>query len=58
VILALGGVDRVDSRGGDDLVDVRDGVEDTVTCGSGNDTVKADGADLIDAQSCETIQRL
>ncbi|HST43131.1 MAG TPA: calcium-binding protein [Conexibacter sp.] len=38
---------------GNDTVDVRDGEVDTVDCGIGTDTVKADPVDLL--SSCETV---
>jgi len=50
------GVDSLSGRGGDDLIDVRGDRSDIVTCGTGDDTVRADGADLV-ASDCETIDR-
>jgi Ca2+-binding RTX toxin-like protein len=38
---------------GNDVVDVRDGEVDTVDCGIGTDTVKADPADVL--SNCETV---
>ena len=50
------GIDTLSGRGGNDLIDVRGDRGDIVSCGSGNDTVRADGADLV-ATDCETIER-
>jgi Ca2+-binding RTX toxin-like protein len=41
---------------GNDTVDARDGEVDSVTCGFGDDTVKADANDVIDAD-CEHVDR-
>ncbi|MDW5597247.1 calcium-binding protein [Conexibacter stalactiti] len=41
---------------GNDTIDVRDGVADSVSCGVGTDRVIADAADTI-APDCETVER-
>ncbi len=41
---------------GNDTIDARDGERDSVTCGVGADTVRADPTDLV-APDCETIDR-
>jgi Ca2+-binding RTX toxin-like protein len=41
---------------GNDTVDVRDGEVDSVTCGAGDDTVKADPSDVV-APDCEHVER-
>jgi Ca2+-binding RTX toxin-like protein len=41
---------------GNDTIDARDGERDSVTCGAGADTVKADPADAV-APDCETVER-
>jgi Ca2+-binding RTX toxin-like protein len=41
---------------GNDTIDARDGERDSVTCGVGADTVKADPIDTV-APDCETIER-
>jgi hypothetical protein len=41
---------------GDDTFHVRDGEQDIVDCGDGNDTVQADFADVVDT-SCEKVIR-
>ena len=54
------GADSVDGDGsfspgqGSDTIDVDDGVRDTVACGLGGDSVKADQLDLVDTVGCET----
>ena len=50
------GVDSLSGGAGDDLIDVRGDRSDIVTCGAGDDTVRADGSDLVDAD-CETVDR-
>ena len=50
------GVDSLSGRAGDDFIDVRGDRSDIVTCGTGDDTVRADGADLV-ASDCETVDR-
>ena len=50
------GVDSLSGRAGDDFIDVRGDRSDIVTCGTGNDTVRADGADLV-ASDCEMVDR-
>ena len=56
--------DTVHGEDGDDQIRVRDGEQDTVTCGKGNDTVYVDRKDLIEDAtpanpngSCEVVQR-
>jgi Ca2+-binding RTX toxin-like protein len=46
------GRDRVSGRGGRDTIDVRDGERDTVRCGAGRDSVRADRRDVV-ARDCE-----
>jgi PASTA domain/RTX calcium-binding nonapeptide repeat (4 copies) len=41
---------------GNDTIDARDGERDSVTCGVGADSVKADPADTV-APDCETVAR-
>ena len=41
---------------GNDVIEVRDGEVDSVSCGTGADRVVADAADVI-ADACETIER-
>jgi Ca2+-binding RTX toxin-like protein len=41
---------------GNDTIDARDGEVDSITCGFGDDTVKADAADVVDPD-CEHIDR-
>lgn len=41
---------------GNDTIDVRDGEVDSVDCGVGTDTVRADWNDTI-AEGCETVER-
>jgi hypothetical protein len=50
------GAGDISSAGGDDTIDSRNGVADTIACGDGNDTVHADAADSV-AADCETIAR-
>ena len=50
------GIDTLSAGGGNDLIDVRGDRGDIVSCGSGVDTVRADGADLV-ATDCETVER-
>jgi hypothetical protein len=38
------------------MIDSRDGERDTVRCGAGEDTVRADRRDKID-RDCETVNR-
>jgi Ca2+-binding RTX toxin-like protein len=45
------GQNRVDTGGGNDTVDVANGKRDTVACGTGNDTIKADKFDRL--KNCE-----
>ena len=45
----------LDGRGGDDQIDSRDLVADTVICGSGTDTASTDALDSVNA-NCETIK--
>ncbi|CAA9481455.1 MAG: hypothetical protein AVDCRST_MAG67-897 [uncultured Solirubrobacteraceae bacterium] len=50
------GVDAVDGGAADDDVRVRDGIQDVVRCGDGNDSVDADTLDEVDGD-CETVTR-
>jgi hypothetical protein len=45
------GEDRIEGGGGDDVIDTRDGRYDSVDCGEGNDTLRADASDV--ATACE-----
>jgi len=47
--------DKVDAGGGDDLIKVRAGQTDVVSCGGGQDTVRAGKNDKI-GDDCENIQ--
>ncbi len=51
-----GGNDLVFARAGDDRINVRDRRQDTVSCGPGTDTVKADVKDRVNSD-CETVRR-
>jgi len=55
--LLTGGAAAETLRGaaGDDTIDARDGGVDTVECGTGNDTARADDADVV--TGCETVER-
>ncbi|MGE0026758.1 MAG: calcium-binding protein [Thermoleophilia bacterium] len=55
-IVGGGGNDLVFARAGNDRINVRDTKQDTVSCGSGTDTVKADLKDRVNSD-CETVQR-
>jgi Ca2+-binding RTX toxin-like protein len=48
--------DTVSGGDGDDRIFVRDGERDTVTCGAGQDHVRADFMDVVDT-SCEVVRR-
>jgi Ca2+-binding RTX toxin-like protein len=50
------GVDTQAGGAGDDLIDVRGDRGDVVSCGDGNDTVRADTADSL-APDCEIVDR-
>ncbi len=50
-IFAGGAQDRVEGEEGDDTIDVRDGDNDSIDCGPGNDTVYGDPGDVT--QGCE-----
>jgi hypothetical protein len=64
-----GGVDSLSGGDGDDLIDARDGIVDTVSCGSGQDQVVADLVDTVlvsgvlspgqirRAPECERVER-
>jgi Ca2+-binding RTX toxin-like protein len=64
-----GGVDSLSGGDGDDVIDARDGVRDTVSCGSGQDEVIADLVDAVLVRSafsprirsrqpeCERVER-
>lgn len=49
------GKDSFSGGPGNDTIDSRDGVKETVNCGSGHDSVRADTADKL--QSCERVKR-
>jgi Ca2+-binding RTX toxin-like protein len=48
--------DTLHGGAGNDLFRVRDGEQDVIDCGDGNDRVLADFADIVDT-SCETVIR-
>jgi Ca2+-binding RTX toxin-like protein len=50
------GADTLNGGGGNDRIEARDGVVDTVQCGSGTDTVIADTGDTV-ASDCENVSR-
>jgi Ca2+-binding RTX toxin-like protein len=52
-IVGSSGADTVSGGSGTDLIDVRDGVADTVDCGSGIDVVWADRDDVV--THCEAV---
>jgi hypothetical protein len=56
-IVGGAGADAVSGEGGDDVIDVRDGIADTVSCGDGTDSASTDLADPPDlgAFGCETV---
>lgn len=45
---------RLRGFGGNDTINARDGVADTIVCGAGTDTVNADPSDSVDAD-CENV---
>lgn len=51
------GNDTIKARGGNDMISVRGRGRDSVQCGAGVDTVKADATDRVDKASCEKIDR-
>ena len=55
-LIGGGGRDRLFGGGGNDVVLSRDGVRDTIKCGSGFDTVTADRGDRV-SRDCESVQR-
>jgi Ca2+-binding RTX toxin-like protein len=56
VINGLGGADVLAGQDGDDTIYSRDHSVDTVSCGSGVDTVFADATDVV-SPNCETVRR-
>lgn len=56
LLIGAGGNDIVFAGAGSDRVNVRDGRQDTVDCGTGTDTVVADLKDRATA-NCERVQR-
>ena len=56
--VAIGGpgLDEVSGDAGDDDIRVRDGIQDVVRCGDGDDKVDADTLDEVGAD-CEAVQR-
>jgi hypothetical protein len=46
----------VNTNGGGDTIDVRNGKADTVDCGAGADSVRADAADDV-RPDCESVSR-
>lgn len=55
-ILGGKGGDTISGRGGQDTIEARDSVKDTIACGTGSDTVNADYIDVV-AADCETVKR-
>ena len=49
------GADTIDGGPGDDTISARDGIIDTITCGTGTDFVTADRNDVT-AADCEQVQ--
>ena len=49
------GQDKVAGQGGNDTITARDGVQDTIDCGAGQDKVKADTQDQV--KNCEYVTR-
>ena len=49
------GRDRIDAGRGNDVIYSRDGVRDTIDCGTGRDTVVADTVDRV--TNCEKVTR-
>ncbi|HWH94691.1 MAG TPA: hypothetical protein VNT03_12590 [Baekduia sp.] len=49
------GHDSIDAGGGDDTINSVDGVRETVACGAGRDTVRADRRDTL--KHCENVTR-
>jgi Ca2+-binding RTX toxin-like protein len=58
VLTGGAGKDKIGARGGNDIIRVRDGFADRVTCGSGLDVVIADvrGIDRV-GLNCEVVRR-
>ncbi len=56
VVIGGLGVDEVGGATGDDDIRVRDGIQDVVRCGDGNDAVDADTLDEV-AGDCEAVSR-
>jgi hypothetical protein len=55
VTLLPGSIDtKLSAGGGNDVLDTRNGVRDTVSCGEGVDVLRADRGDEADL-SCETV---
>jgi Ca2+-binding RTX toxin-like protein len=54
-VIAGPGRDTVDGGGGGDTIRVRDGERDVVDCGTEQDTVIADGTDVL--RHCERVRR-
>jgi Ca2+-binding RTX toxin-like protein len=50
------GKDRLHGGTGNDTLSARDGLRDTITCGTGRDTVNADPVDRV-ANDCERVLR-
>jgi Ca2+-binding RTX toxin-like protein len=54
-LTGLGGADSLIGGGGNDVIQARDGVADTVSCGTGDDRAVVDPADQV-AADCETAE--
>jgi hemolysin type calcium-binding protein len=55
VINGGGGSDTLSGGDGDDTIQAQDGEPDTISCGSGTDTVLADATDSVAADCADTI---
>jgi Ca2+-binding RTX toxin-like protein len=56
VLVGGKGHDTLNGGRGNDRIFARDGVRDHINCGSGNDSVRADRADVV-ARNCEHVSR-
>jgi Putative metal-binding motif/RTX calcium-binding nonapeptide repeat (4 copies) len=54
-LTGLGGADTLTGGGANDVIQARDGVADTVSCGTGNDRAVVDPADQV-SPDCETVE--
>ena len=56
LLLLMGGLDLVSGQEGDDVIEARDGMFDTIGCDGGFDTVFADRFDLV-SPACDDVTR-